>query len=204
MSALTATDPDARHGAQVAWEVRAVTRKEVIVKAIEGRPTWSAAADILGITPRHMRRLRVLYEQCGYDGLVDQRGGTPRHKPIPLATIRTLCRLRRDRFADFSIQHAWSRPRKSTGCGPRTRGRAWCCRPRSSRPRHRAAAATGAGGSGAQWSECFAPTTRLEDRPSPKGVGPSRGVSHSWERPRGSSRDLALRRWYAGCSGSRS
>src|SRR5215813_7967693 len=102
-------------GRTVVWEVRAMTRKEVIVKAIEGRLTWIAAADILGVTPRHMRRLRTLYERSGYDGLVDQRGGTPRRTRIPLATIRKLCRLRRERYADFSIQHFWEQATEKHG-----------------------------------------------------------------------------------------
>jgi hypothetical protein len=44
---------------------RAMTRKEVLVNAIEGRLTWITAADILNVTPRHIRRLRLLYEQSG-------------------------------------------------------------------------------------------------------------------------------------------
>jgi len=39
----------------VAREAKAMTAKEVIVKAIEGRLTWLQAADILGYSPRHMR-----------------------------------------------------------------------------------------------------------------------------------------------------
>jgi transposase len=100
---------------RVARESKAMTRKEVIVKAIEGRLTWLAAADILDVTPRHMRRLRELYERTGYDGLVDQRGGTSRRKRIPLATIRELCRLRRERYRDFSIQHFWEQATEKHG-----------------------------------------------------------------------------------------
>ena len=92
-----------------------MTRKEILVKAIEGRLTWIAAADILGVTARHMRRLRQLYERTGYDGLVDQRGGKPRRKRIPLATIRLLCRLRRERYHDFSIQHFWEQATERHG-----------------------------------------------------------------------------------------
>lgn len=94
---------------QVLWEAKAMTRKEVIVKAIEGRITWLAAADILGVTPRHLRRLKAIYDRTGYDGLVDRRGGKPRRKRIPVATIRLLCRLRRERYFDFSIRHFWER-----------------------------------------------------------------------------------------------
>jgi hypothetical protein len=42
-----------------------MTRKEVILKAIQKHITWIQAADILGITARHMRRLKGRYEKCG-------------------------------------------------------------------------------------------------------------------------------------------
>jgi transposase len=96
-------------------EYKAMTRKEVIVRAIEGRLTWIAAADILGITPRHMRRLKVAYERHGYGGLVDQRGSRPRRRRIPVKTIKTLCRLRRERYADFSILHFWEQATEKHG-----------------------------------------------------------------------------------------
>src|SRR5437867_5720567 len=100
---------------RVLREAKAMTRKEVIVKAIEGRLTWLQAADILGMTARHMRRLKRLFERRGYDGLVDQRGLRPRRKRIPLRTIRALCRLRRERYADFSIRHFWERATERHG-----------------------------------------------------------------------------------------
>src|SRR5512144_2559741 len=100
---------------QVARETKAMTRKEVIVRAIEGQLTWIAAADILGITPRHLRRVKERWERHGYGGLVDQRSGRPRRKRIPIATIRQLCRLRRERYADFSIQHFWEHATEKHG-----------------------------------------------------------------------------------------
>jgi len=51
---------------RVTREVRAMTRREVLLKAIEGRITWLQAADICGMTPRHMRRLRHRYEEYGF------------------------------------------------------------------------------------------------------------------------------------------
>jgi len=71
----------------VANEVGAMTRKEVIVRALAGKLTWIQAADILDMTPRHLRRLRRAYEHRGYDGLQDQRGKTPRRQRIPVDTI---------------------------------------------------------------------------------------------------------------------
>ena len=86
-----------------------MTRKEVIVRAIAKELTWIQAADICGITARQMRRLKYRYEQYGYDGLVDGRGGKTRRKRIPLATIEHLCQLRREKYADFSVQHFWEK-----------------------------------------------------------------------------------------------
>ncbi len=84
-----------------------MTRKEIIVRAIAKELTWIQAADICGITARHMRRLKERYERYGYDGLVDGRSGKTRHQRIALATIAELCRLRREQYADFSVQHFW-------------------------------------------------------------------------------------------------
>src|SRR5208282_1766294 len=39
-------------------EVRAMTRREVITKALVGQLSWVQAAQVLGVTDRHMRRIR--------------------------------------------------------------------------------------------------------------------------------------------------
>ena len=94
---------------QVWRRAKAMTRKEVIVRAIGGELTWIQAAQICGITDRHMRRLKERYERDGYDGLVDGRGGKPRRKRIKLDVIERLCKLRREQHADFSVQHFWEK-----------------------------------------------------------------------------------------------
>jgi hypothetical protein len=53
-----------------AWE-RAMKVQEVILKALTGELHWYRAADILGFSPRTLRRWRERYEQFGYDGLLD-------------------------------------------------------------------------------------------------------------------------------------
>jgi transposase len=102
-------------GRLVAKEIRAMTRRDVIVKAIDGQLTWIQAADILDVTPRHLRRLKQAWERRGYDGLQDQRGITPRRRRIPVTVIARLCRLRRERYADFSIQHFWEQATERHG-----------------------------------------------------------------------------------------
>ncbi|TAK51884.1 MAG: ISNCY family transposase [Gammaproteobacteria bacterium] len=91
----------------VAQEARAMTKKEVMLKAIEGRITWIQAADILGISERHMRRIKTRYEEFGFDALRDHRAGRPRRQRIPLATVEKLLALRRAAYADFSVRHFW-------------------------------------------------------------------------------------------------
>lgn len=82
-----------------------MTRKEVILKAINKKINWIQAADILGISPRHMRRLKERWERHGYGGLRDYRCGKPRRKRIPVKTIEEVCRLKKTVYPDFSVKH---------------------------------------------------------------------------------------------------
>ena len=90
---------------EVVREAKAMTRAEVIVKAIEGKLTWTQAAQVLGVTARHMRRLKDRYEEYGYGGLRDGRGGKSRRKRIPVELIRELCRLKEGEYAEYSVAH---------------------------------------------------------------------------------------------------
>lgn len=90
---------------RIAREARFMTRKEIILKAINKQISWIQAADILGITARHVRRLKMRYESHGYGGLRDYRSGTPRRKRIPVKTIEELCRLKKEVYSDFSTRH---------------------------------------------------------------------------------------------------
>src|SRR6516162_5906105 len=90
---------------QVWREARAMTRREVITKAIAKQLTWIQAAAILGVTPRHLLRIRWGVEQWGLEAVMDRRGGRPRRKKIKAGTIELLCRLKRDVYPDFSLQH---------------------------------------------------------------------------------------------------
>jgi len=82
-----------------------MTRRAVITKAITRQLSWVQASEILGISARHMRRLRYMVERWGISAVMDQRGGRPRRKHIKAGTIELLCRLKRDVYADFSLRH---------------------------------------------------------------------------------------------------
>jgi len=56
----------------------------VITKAIIRQLSWVQASEILGISARHMRRLRYKVERWGMSAVMDQRGGRPRRNVIVL------------------------------------------------------------------------------------------------------------------------
>ena len=90
---------------RVRREVRAMTRQEVITKAIAREISWLQAAQILRVSARQMRRIKRKVEQFGMSVVLDQRGKRPRRKWIKAATIEMLIRLKRDVYPDFSLRH---------------------------------------------------------------------------------------------------
>ena len=56
---------------------RAMRVQEVILRAMAKRITWWQAAEIIGISDRHMRRWRERYEEFGYDGCSIDGAGSP-------------------------------------------------------------------------------------------------------------------------------
>jgi len=61
--------------------------QDVLLKAMAKKITWWAAAEILGVTDRTMRRWRERLQEHGYSGLADRRKGKPSGKRIPVATV---------------------------------------------------------------------------------------------------------------------
>ena len=86
-----------------------MTKHEVLMRAIAKEITWIQAAQICGISDRQMRRLKREFERRGYEAVIDQRGRTLRRQRIALATLEQVCALKRERYADFSVQHFWEK-----------------------------------------------------------------------------------------------
>ncbi len=84
---------------------RAMKVQEVLLRAMSGQLKWLQAADILGWSPRTLRRWRRRYEQRGYDGLFDRRRGQPSPRRAPLAEVQRLLRLYRERYQGFNVRH---------------------------------------------------------------------------------------------------
>lgn len=89
---------------QAAWE-RAMKVQEVILKALGGEIHWYRAADILGFSPRTLRRRRERYETHGYVGLVDKRLHRPSIRRVAAPEVERLLRLYRERYRGFNVRH---------------------------------------------------------------------------------------------------
>jgi transposase len=84
---------------------RAMKMQEVLLRAMARKITWFQAAEILGFTDRHVRRIRERYEEFGYDGLFDRRLGRPSPKCVPLATVEKVLGLYREKYFDLNVRH---------------------------------------------------------------------------------------------------
>jgi transposase len=79
--------------------------QDVLLKAMAKKITWWAAAEIIGVTDRTMRRWKERMEAGGYAGLADRRKGKPSAQRIPLATVEEVLRLYRKEYFDLNIRH---------------------------------------------------------------------------------------------------
>jgi len=84
---------------------RAMKVQEVIMRALNGSLQWIEAAEIIGVSPRTMRRWRSRYEQDGYDGLFDRRCQRPSPKRVPLDKVKEVLRVYREEYSDFNVSH---------------------------------------------------------------------------------------------------
>src|SRR5205807_1277269 len=84
---------------------RAMTRKEIIKMALKGELTWVAAAEILRLTPRQVRRIRKRFEVAGEAGLIDLRLGMKNPRALSEEWKSKILSLYREQYADFSALH---------------------------------------------------------------------------------------------------
>src|SRR5512139_3935445 len=96
---------------------RAMKVQEVILRAIDGRLKWFEAAEILGVSCRTMRRLKLRYEHRGYDGLFDRRQRRPSPRRVALATVQRVLRLYREEYQGFNIRHFHELLKEEQGIG---------------------------------------------------------------------------------------
>jgi transposase len=84
---------------------RAMKVKEVITRALSGEINWMQAAEILGITDRHLRRWRNKWEKYGYEDLFDRRMKRPSPKRVAFSELEKVLRLYREKYFDLNVKH---------------------------------------------------------------------------------------------------
>src|SRR5215831_1411441 len=84
---------------------RAMKIQEVILRAMAKKITWWQAAEILGFSDRHRRRIRERYEQFGDESMFDKRRGQPSPRRVPLATVEKVLALYREQYFDLNVRH---------------------------------------------------------------------------------------------------
>jgi transposase len=84
---------------------RAMKVQEVILRAVAKKITWIQAAEILGVSPRHMRRWKEKYEQFGFHALFDGRRGKSSPRRVPSAVLEEVLGLYRERYFDLNVKH---------------------------------------------------------------------------------------------------
>jgi transposase len=99
---------------EAAWE-RAMKIQEVILRALSGEIHWFQAAEILGLSTRTMRRYRVGLEKWGYEGLFDRRRRSPSPRSVPVAEVRRILGLYRERYRGWNVRHFYQTVRREHG-----------------------------------------------------------------------------------------
>lgn len=79
--------------------------QDVLLKAMAKKISWVTAAEIIGVTPRTMRRWRERMEEHGYDGLADRRKGKVSTRRVPLQTVEQVLALYQEKYYDLNVRH---------------------------------------------------------------------------------------------------
>src|SRR6478672_4571625 len=67
--------------------------------------SWGAAAEIIGISDRTMRRWHERWREHGYAGLMDRRKGKPSSHRVAVKTVEEVLRLYREKYYDLNMRH---------------------------------------------------------------------------------------------------
>lgn len=92
-----------------------MTVQEVMLKALSGELHWFQAAEILGWSPRTLRRWRERFETHGHSGLLDRRLLRPSKRRVPPAQVELVLRLYRERCVGFNVRHFHQIARREHG-----------------------------------------------------------------------------------------
>jgi transposase len=94
---------------------RMMKLQDVLLKAMAKKISWVTAAEIIGVTPRTMRRWRERLEKHGYDGLADRRKGKVSTRRVPLQTVEQVLALDQEKYYDLNVRHFCEKLREEHG-----------------------------------------------------------------------------------------
>jgi hypothetical protein len=90
---------------QVLWEAFVTRFEDAFERHKKGRLTAEEAGELLGMSARHFRRMRVRYQESGVDGLRDRRLGRVSGRRAAESELERMRRLYREEYADFTVKH---------------------------------------------------------------------------------------------------
>ena len=80
-------------------------RVEVISRCVQGNLACARAAELLDLTPRHIKRLKARYRQGSAAALAHASRGRPSHRRLPESLRARILRLARTTYAGFNDHH---------------------------------------------------------------------------------------------------
>ena len=80
-------------------------RVTVISRCVQGNLTCARAAELLDLSPRHIKRLKSRYRQGSAAALAHVSRGRPSHRRLPERTRDRILALARTRYAGFNDHH---------------------------------------------------------------------------------------------------
>jgi transposase len=84
---------------------RELQRVTVISSCLEGKLTCARAAELLDLSPRHIKRLKARFRQGSAAALAHVSRGRPSHRRTPERTRSRVLTLARTRYAGFNDHH---------------------------------------------------------------------------------------------------
>lgn len=86
-------------------KMRDIQRYRVITDVLEKRLTTRDASEILGLSRRHIFRLKTKVKKDGFRALLRKKPDSPPHKRINEELLQEILRLRRKIYYDFNLMH---------------------------------------------------------------------------------------------------
>ena len=94
---------------------RELQRIAVISDCVQGRGRVDRAAQLLDLSPRHIKRLKRRYRQGGEAAMAHASRGRPSPRRLPAPVRQQILALARDRYAGFNDQHMSEQLLKTEG-----------------------------------------------------------------------------------------